>query len=173
MSELKEQLEKLSIQKESLLQVINRFQEDSLIKAETINRLQQIAQHHMPTLKDKENELISIKIERKTQPLFYPQPTEIEGYSLEKIGIIDLDALCNILSYLNPSDIFSVGAVSKRLRFLSSTQLWIKTLCKSIISIKNRQIGYYHKHIEYFEKLCHKIPEEVLQMTLFRYHILK
>lgn len=75
----------------------------------------------MPTLKDKENELISIKIERKTQPLFYPQPTEIEGYSLEKIGIIDLDALCNILSYLNPSDIFSVGAVSKRLRFLSST----------------------------------------------------
>lgn len=48
-----------------------------------------------------------------------------------------------------------------------------KVLNCNIIRVKDRRIGYYHKHIDYFEKLYHKIPEEILQHTFYRYEILK
>lgn len=41
------------------------------------------------------------------------------------------------------------------------------------MKMKDRTIAYYHKHIDYFEKLYHKIPEEILQSTFYRYEILK
>jgi hypothetical protein len=41
------------------------------------------------------------------------------------------------------------------------------------MAVKDRRIAYYHKHIEYFERLFNKIPDELIQMAYFRYHILK
>ena len=66
-----------------------------------------------------------------------------------------------------------MALLNKRTRVLCHTQACIRALCGSIIGMKNRKIGYYHRHINYFEKMCHKIPEEVIQMAYFRYHILK
>lgn len=79
-----------------------------------------------------------------------------------------------MLSYLPPADIVALELLCKPCRvYLSKSKRAQRALSLNIIRSKDRQIGYLHRHIEYFEKLYHKIPEEILQFTFYRYEILK
>ncbi len=44
---------------------------------------------------------------------------------------------------------------------------------KSILGIKNKHLQYMHKHINFFEQLCIKIPEEIIQSAFYKYYIVK
>ena len=74
-------------------------------------------------------------------------------------------ALCSslgnkIASYLPPSDIVNLESISQECRlYLIKSNLCRLALANSIIQCKNRKIKYFHRHIEHFEKLYHKIPE--------------
>lgn len=46
-------------------------------------------------------------------------------------------------------------------------------MAKSVMQMKNKTIRYFHRHINHFEKIYHKIPEEILQVAFYRYEIKK
>jgi hypothetical protein len=64
------------------------------------------------------------------------------------------------LKFLTPKEILTLASSNKHLRFLIlKSKDCVFEFGKSIKAVKNKQISYYHKHVEYFEKLCNKIPE--------------
>lgn len=75
-----------------------------------------------------------------------------------------------ITAYLAPVDIVNLELANKQCRvYLAKSKKVQVTLSNSIIKVKDRKLAYYHRHIDYFEKLYHKIPEEILQTTFYRY----
>ena len=67
-----------------------------------------------------------------------------------------------------------MGSLNKQLRlFVLKSKQCVFSLGRSVMAVKDRRISYYHKHIQYFERLYNKIPDEVIQLSYFKYHILK
>ena len=90
------------------------------------------------------------------------------------MSLNDVSALAKLVSFLTPKEICTLGLLNKQLRLLLlKSKQCVFELGKSVSAVKNRRIRYYHRHVEYFEKLYNKIPEEILQLTYFKYHILK
>ena len=65
-------------------------------------------------------------------------------------------------------------SVNKNIRlYMVKSKMCRVSLAKSVMRVKNKVIKYFHRHIEYFEKLYHKIPDEILQIAFYRYEIKK
>ena len=105
-------------------------------------------------MKYKLDGLLHIRMQKKLKPLWMPKEEEYPDCPpLEQLALKDITAVANIISFLTPQETLQLAATNKRIRLLCNTSSCIRSLCQSIISIKNRNIKYYHQHIQYFERL--------------------
>jgi hypothetical protein len=169
-------VDSLEGEKKNLLEAINKLQEELRNREETINRLERVSniEFGVQTLAKKVEELLQIRVQKRIKPLYTVKEIEFSDCPpLEQLGMKDLSALSRLLLFLTPTEALCLALTNKRMRLLCNTHSCIRSLCRSIISLKNKKIGYYHSHISYFEKLREKVPTEILKTAYFRYHILK
>lgn len=78
------------------------------------------------------------------------------NYNHNNLSSVILSSLgSRVISYLPPADIMNLEMANKEFRiYISKSYSCQLELCKNIAAVKNRKIGYFHKHIKYFEEMC-------------------